>query len=63
MILYRASGLEQRGPVGGIGGEDIAVHRIQRNAVAGWLKQKDNEGVLIDVKVWAGLWWLALAHS
>jgi len=62
LIFYRASGLEQRGAGGGIGGEDIVVHRIQRDAVAGWLRQKDGEGVLIDVKVWAGLWWLDLAR-
>jgi len=59
VALYAASGLEQRGAGGGVGGEDIAVHRIPRNAVADWLKRKNGEGVLIDVKVWAGLWWLS----
>ena len=58
VIFYRASGLAQRGRGGGVGGEDIAVHHIPRNAVAEWLKRKNGEGVLIDVKVWAGLWWL-----
>jgi ADP-ribose pyrophosphatase len=58
LIFYRASGLEQRGKGGGVGGEDIAIHHIPRNAVAEWLKRKHGEGVLIDVKVWAGLWWL-----
>jgi ADP-ribose pyrophosphatase len=59
VAFYAASGLEQRGAGGGVGGEDIAVHRIPRNAVADWLKRKNGEGVLIDVKVWAGLWWLS----
>ena len=58
VAFYAASGLEQRGAGGGVGGEDIAVHRVPRNAVAGWLQRKNAEGVLIDVKVWAGLWWL-----
>jgi len=58
VAFYAATGLEQRGSGGGVGGEDITVHRIPRNAVADWLKRKDGEGVMIDVKVWAGLWWL-----
>jgi ADP-ribose pyrophosphatase len=59
VTFYRARGLTKRGEGGGVGGEDIAVHRIPRNAVADWLKRKNGEGVLIDVKVWAGLWWLS----
>ena len=59
VTFYAASGLEQRETGGGVGGEDITVHRIPRNAVADWLKRKNGEGVMIDVKVWAGLWWLA----
>jgi ADP-ribose pyrophosphatase len=58
VAFYRASGLEQRGAGGGVGGEDISVHRVPRTAVADWLKRKNGEGILIDVKVWAGLWWL-----
>jgi ADP-ribose pyrophosphatase len=58
VTFYRASGLEQRGAGGGVGGEDISVHRVPRTAVADWLKRKNGEGILIDVKVWAGLWWL-----
>lgn len=58
VAFYRASGLEQRGAGGGVGGEDISVHRVPRTAVVDWLKRKNGEGILIDVKVWAGLWWL-----
>jgi ADP-ribose pyrophosphatase len=58
VAFYRASGLEQRGAGGGVGGEDISVHRVPRTAVADWLKRKNGEGILIDVKVWGGLWWL-----
>ena len=58
VTFYTATGLEQRGSGGGVGGEDITVHHIPRNAVADWLKRKNGEGVMIDVKVWAGLWWL-----
>jgi len=59
VAFYAASGLEQHGAGGGVGGEDIAVHRIPRDAVGDWLKRKHGEGILIDVKVWAGLWWLS----
>jgi ADP-ribose pyrophosphatase len=59
VAFYAASGLEQRGSGGGVGGEDITVHRIPRTAVADWLKRKNGEGVMIDVKVWSGLWWLS----
>lgn len=58
VAFYRASGVEPRGEGGGVGGERITVHRIPRNAVRDWLKRKNGEGVLIDAKVWAGLWWL-----
>lgn len=58
VAFYRARGLEQRGAGGGIGNEDITVHRIPRSDVAAWLRQKEDEGILIDVKIWLGLWWL-----
>jgi ADP-ribose pyrophosphatase len=58
VTFYRARGLEKRGDGGGVGGEDITVHRVPRDAVTDWLKRKNGEGILIDVKVWAGLWWL-----
>ena len=58
-LLRAPRDCEQRGAGGGVGGEDITVHRIPRNAVVDWLKRKNGEGVMIDVKVWAGLWWLS----
>ncbi len=59
IAFYRASGLKKQDDGGGIEGEDITVHRIPRDEVADWLRQKESEGLLIDVKVWAGLWWLS----
>jgi NUDIX domain. len=58
VAFYRATGLEQRGAGGGVAGEDITVHRIPRSTIVEWLKRKHGEGVMIDMKVWAGLWWL-----
>src|SRR5438309_1911624 len=33
VTFYAASGLEERGAGGGVGGEEITVHRIPRNAI------------------------------
>lgn len=62
VTFFRASGLEERGKGGGIGSEDITVHRVPRNDVVDWLKRKNGEGILIDAKVWAGLWWLGIGQ-
>ncbi len=61
VAFYRATGLSQRGPGGGVAGEDITVHRVPRGEIFDWLNQKQDEGVMIDVKIWAGLWWLSTA--
>jgi len=58
VAFYRATGLSQRGAGGGVAGEDITVHRIPRGSIVEWLNQKQDEGVMIDLKIWAGLWWL-----
>jgi ADP-ribose pyrophosphatase len=58
VAFYRATGLSQRGPGGGVGGEEITVHRVLRGDIVSWLNQKQDEGVMLDVKIWAGLWWL-----
>jgi ADP-ribose pyrophosphatase len=59
VAFYRASALQQRAAGGGVAGEDITVHRVPRGDIVDWLNRKNAEGILIDVKVWAGLWWLS----
>ena len=54
--LYRASGLERRGPGGGDDGEDIAVHAIPLAEVAGFLARQRERGLAIDTKTFAALW-------
>lgn len=51
--LYRAHGVRKQGKGGGVGDEDITVHAIPRSELRDWLRQKEREGVLIDLK--AGL--------
>jgi ADP-ribose pyrophosphatase len=53
--LYRASGLEQVGGGGGIAGESITVHRVPRGDVVRWCREREREGVLIDVRIFAAL--------
>ena len=49
--LYRARGVRKRGEGGGVGGEDITVHVIPRAELRDWLKKKEREGVLTDLKL------------
>ena len=56
--LYRASGVKQRGKGGGVEGEDIAVHTVPRREIEAWLRGWANAGLLIDLKVWSGLYFI-----
>lgn len=58
VALFGAQGVERRGEGGGVGGEEIDVHAVPLDAVENWLKRKQGEGVLVDLKVWAGLYFL-----
>ena len=59
--FYRAHGVKHKGPGGGVGGEEITVHTIPREELRAWLKQKQGEGLLIDLKLWGGLYFLGTA--
>lgn len=49
--LYRARGVRKQGEGGGVGGENITVHVIPRGSVREWLRDKEREGVLTDLKL------------
>jgi ADP-ribose pyrophosphatase len=49
--LYRARGVRRTGKGGGVGGEDITVHVVPRARLRSFLREKADEGVLIDLKV------------
>lgn len=53
--LYRARGVRKKGEGGGVGGEDITVHAIRRGDLVSWLNAQNAQ---IDLKVWAGLYFL-----
>lgn len=56
--FYRARGVTKQGEGGGVGGEDITVHLVARHELLAWLRKKQDDGVLIDLKIWGGLYFL-----
>ncbi len=63
VTLFRATGLRKTGVGGGLGQEEITVYEIPLEEVAAWLAAKANSGVLVDPKVYAGLFFLHAPRS
>jgi ADP-ribose pyrophosphatase len=61
MTLFRASGLSRVGQGGGVAQEDIVVHEVPLAEVTTWLRKKAETGILIDPKVYAGLFFAKFA--
>jgi ADP-ribose pyrophosphatase len=59
IVLVRAHGVSRRGAGGGVGGEKIAVHLVPLAEAGEWLREREREGILVDMKVWAGLYFVA----
>lgn len=49
--LYRAHGVRKTGKGGGVGGEEITVHVVPRTRLRSFLREKQEQGVLTDLKV------------
>ncbi|HKS24019.1 MAG TPA: NUDIX hydrolase [Thermoanaerobaculia bacterium] len=49
--LVRARRLRRIGVGGGVGGEKITVHLVPQDELAAWLRKKESEGILVDLKV------------
>jgi ADP-ribose pyrophosphatase len=58
LILYKAGGLRRVGPGGGDALESIKVHEVPLDGVEGWLAQQARAGLLVDPKIYAGLYFL-----
>lgn len=58
LSLFRAQEIKKVGPGGGDATEAITVHEVPLLEIDSWLKQKEEEGILIDSKVYAGLYFL-----
>lgn len=58
ITLYLATGLTKVGPGGGDHTEDIVVHEIPIEQVPEWLEQKRREGILTDLRIFTGLYFV-----
>lgn len=58
VTLFRASGLRKISAGGGVAHEKIIVHEVPLNEVHAWLAAKVQAGLLIEPKVYAGLYFL-----
>lgn len=58
ITLYRARGLRKTGDGGGDASEQIVVHEIPLTQLRGWLDERRRAGVVIDLKVFAGICFL-----
>lgn len=54
--LFLARESRRVGPGGGDGSEDIQVHVVPLKEACGWLEAKRQAGVMVDPKVYAGLY-------
>lgn len=58
VTLFRATGLRRVGQGGGVAQEDITVHEVPLAEIVPWLEAKAKTGILIDPKVYAGLYFV-----
>jgi ADP-ribose pyrophosphatase len=58
VTLFHATKLRRVGAGGGVAHEDITVHEVSLNEIDSWLAAKVKAGVLIDPKVYAGLYFI-----
>lgn len=60
VTLFRATGLRRVHDGGGVAHEQITVHEVPLDEVDAWLAEKGRSGVLVDPKVYAGLYFVRL---
>jgi len=58
ITLMLASGLKRLQAGGGVAQEDITLHEVPLSQIDVWLAAKTSEGLLIEPKVYAGLYFL-----
>ena len=56
--IMRATQIRKVGKGGGDETESIRVHKVPLAKVDRWLTRKQQKGVLVDPKIYAGLYWL-----
>jgi ADP-ribose pyrophosphatase len=53
-----AEGLRKVSAGGGVESESIIIHEVPIDDLENWLKQKQEEGLMVDLKIYAGLYFL-----
>ncbi len=61
ITLFRATGLRKTGKGEGDGSEEITLHEVPVAGVRSWLQDKVRQGLLVDLKVYSGLYFLSEA--
>ena len=61
--FYFAPRVRRAGPQGERESQEIRVHVVPIGELAGWVREREAAGVLIDPKVWAGLCMARLAGA
>jgi ADP-ribose pyrophosphatase len=58
VTFFKATGLRKVAKGGGEGHEDITVHEIPLSEIDAWLRRKSADGLLVDPKVYTGLYFV-----
>ena len=58
ITLFMATDLQKTGPGGGDAGENIIVHTVPVEQVKSWLEEQGKAGLMVDPKVYSGLYFL-----
>jgi ADP-ribose pyrophosphatase len=58
VTMFHATNLRRVGAGGGVAYEDITVHEVPLAQVHSWLEAKAKSGMLVDPKVYAGLYFI-----
>jgi len=58
LAVFLATGLEKVGDGGGDDEEDIIVHTVPLATLDAWCREAEERGAWIDLKIFAGLWFL-----
>ncbi len=56
--FFLALNPQRTGPGGGVAGENITVHRVAQGDCHDWLEKQQAQGLMVDPKVYAGLYFL-----
>lgn len=62
-VFYLATDLTKTGAGGGDDSEQIAVHTVSLNAIRQWLAAREADGLQVDPKVYAGLYFAGQARD